>query len=124
MNAFLDDASTQTHLNANVAAELGLAGTFETIQVNVLNGECRPFQTMPCEFGLDSLKGDVDIRVRAHTVKRVALTMKAIQWSQHADHWPHLKHIEFADAGLRPTAKLPIGIDYRHLHSSHKEVRG
>eukprot|EP00795_Rhopilema_esculentum_P003688 gene3688-14951_t len=36
LNALLDDASTQTYVNEDVAAELGLNGTFETIKVNVL----------------------------------------------------------------------------------------
>ena len=39
VNALLDDASTQTHVNEDVAAELGLNGTFETIKFNVLNGD-------------------------------------------------------------------------------------
>ena len=69
VNALLDDASTQTYVNADVAEELGLTGTFETIKVNVLNGECKSFQTMPVEFGLKSVNGDVDIRIAARTVK-------------------------------------------------------
>ena len=38
VNALLDDASTQTYLNEDVTAELGLNSTFETIKVNVFNG--------------------------------------------------------------------------------------
>ena len=83
VNALLDDASTQTYVNEDVAAELGLNSTFETIQVNLLNGECMSFQTMPVNFGLESVNGDVDIRVKALTAKRVTGNMKVIQWSQH-----------------------------------------
>ena len=54
VNALLDEASTQTYVNEDVAAELGLNGTFETIKVNVLNGDCKSFQTMPVEFRLES----------------------------------------------------------------------
>ena len=124
VNALLDDASTQTYVNADVAAELGLSGAFETIKVNVLNGDCKSFQTMPVEFGLESVNGDVDIRVRALTAKRVTGNMKVIQWSQHADKWPHLRHIDFPDTGLRPIVDLLIGIDYIDLHCSYKEARG
>ena len=124
VNALLDDASTQTYVNEDVAAELGLNGTFETIKVNVLNGDCKSFQTMPVEFGLESVNGDVDIRVKALTAKKVTGNMKIIQWSQHADKWPHLKHINFPDSGLRPIVDLLIGIDYLDLHCSYKEVRG
>ena len=111
-------------MNEDVAAELGLNGTFETIKVNVLNGDCKPFQTMPVEFGLESVNGDVDIRVKALTAKKVTGNMKVIQWSQHADKWPHLKHIHFSDTGLRPIVDLLIGIDYLDLHCSYKEVKG
>ena len=124
VNALLDDASTQTYVNADIAAELGLTGTFEAIKVNVLHRECKSFQIMPVEFGLESVNGDVDIMVTAHTMKRVTGNMKVIQWSQYADNWSHLKHIEFPDTGLRPIVDLLIGIDYLHLHSSYKEVRG
>ena len=79
VNALLDDASTQTCVNEDVAAELGLNSTFETIKVNVLNGECKSFQTM--QFGLESVNGDVDIRVKALTAKRVTGNMNVIQWS-------------------------------------------
>ena len=109
VNALLDDASTQTYVNEDVAAELGLNGTFETIKVNVLNGDCKSFQTMPVEFGLESVNDDVDIRVKALTAKKVTGNMKVIQWSQHAHEWPHLKHIHFSDTGLRPIVDLLIG---------------
>eukprot|EP00795_Rhopilema_esculentum_P005739 gene5739-10996_t len=124
LNALLDDASTQTYVNEDVAAELGLNGTFETIKVNVLNGDCKSFQTMPVEFGLESVSGDVDIRVKALTAKRVTGNMKVIQWSHLADKWPHLKHIDFPDTGLRPIVDLLIGIDYLDMHYSYEEVRG
>ena len=38
VNALLDDASTKTYINADVAAKLGLQGTTERVTVNVLNG--------------------------------------------------------------------------------------
>ena len=37
VNALLDDASTKTYVNEEVAAELGLRGKTETVTVNVLN---------------------------------------------------------------------------------------
>ena len=41
VNALLDDASTQTYVNEDVAAELCLNSTFEAINVNVLDGGCK-----------------------------------------------------------------------------------
>ena len=125
VNALLDDASTQTYVNEDVAAELGLNGTLETIKVHVLNGDFKSFQTMRVKFGLESVNGDVDIRVlKALTAKKVTGNMKFIQWSQNAHKWPQLKHIHFSGTGLRPIVDLLIGIDYLDLHCSYKEVRG
>ncbi|CAB4021266.1 Hypothetical predicted protein, partial [Paramuricea clavata] len=55
VNALLDDASTQTYINTDVAAELGLHGKFQKATVNVLNGQMETFVTMPVEFELKSL---------------------------------------------------------------------
>ena len=46
--------------------------------ITVLNGECKSLQTMPVEFGFESLNGDVDIRVVAHVVKGATGNMKVI----------------------------------------------
>ena len=59
VNALLDDASTKTYINADVAAELGLQGSFQKTNVNVLNGQVETFLTMPVEFELESLDGKV-----------------------------------------------------------------
>ena len=50
VNALLDDGSTKTYINGDVAAELGLEGSTQLITVNVLNGEEDSFETMPVEF--------------------------------------------------------------------------
>ena len=47
INALLDDASTKSYVNADVAAELGLHGKTEKMTVNVLNGQIETFQTKP-----------------------------------------------------------------------------
>ena len=39
INALLDDVSTKSYVNADVAAELGLHGTTEKMTVNVLNSQ-------------------------------------------------------------------------------------
>ena len=41
VNALLDDASTRTYLNSDVAAQLGLQGEYQRVTVNVLNGRVR-----------------------------------------------------------------------------------
>ena len=41
VNALLDDASTKNYINADVAAELGLQGCLQKVNVSVLNGNVR-----------------------------------------------------------------------------------
>ena len=74
VNALLDDASTQTYINNDVAAELGLHGKFQKATVNVLNGQVETFVTMP--FELKSLDGKVTHNVSAFTTEKVTETWK------------------------------------------------
>ena len=50
VNALLDDGSTKSYINADVAAELGLQGKTEKVLVNVLNGQVESFESKPVEF--------------------------------------------------------------------------
>ena len=52
VNALLDKAATKTHINADVAAELGLQGRSQKVIVNVLNGQSATFETMPVKVEL------------------------------------------------------------------------
>ncbi|CAB4042746.1 Nucleotide-binding oligomerization domain-containing 2, partial [Paramuricea clavata] len=70
VNALLDDASTKTYINADVAAELGLHGNPQRTNVNVLNGQIETFLTMPVEFKLESLDGKVNTTMEAYTPKK------------------------------------------------------
>ena len=47
INALLDDGSTQTYLNADIAAKLGLHGEKRKSQVNVINGTVAIFEAAP-----------------------------------------------------------------------------
>ena len=58
VNALLDDASTKTYLNTDVAAELGLQGQVKKINVSVLNGQVETFETLPVECVIERLDGD------------------------------------------------------------------
>lgn len=39
VNALLDDASTKTYVNSDIAAALGFYGKKEKISINILNGQ-------------------------------------------------------------------------------------
>ena len=47
VNALLDDASTKTYINVDVAAELGLQGHPQKVNVSVPNGQIETFETTP-----------------------------------------------------------------------------
>jgi len=81
VNALLDDGSTKTYLNSDVAAELGLVGQSERITVSVLNGQYEVFDTMPVEVTLQSVDGAVSQRIVALTTDRVTGNPKAIEGS-------------------------------------------
>ena len=72
VNALLDDASTKTYINADVAAELGLQGKTERVTVNVLNGQVETFETRPVDVQLESLIGDIKLR---HTRQQESLEL-------------------------------------------------
>lgn len=41
VNALLDDASTTTYINYDMAAELGLQGLLETVSISTMNGNTK-----------------------------------------------------------------------------------
>ena len=49
VNALLDDASTKTYINVDVATELGLQGKTERVTVNVINGQVETFEARPVD---------------------------------------------------------------------------
>ena len=60
VNALLDDASTKTYINADVAAEIDLQGELK-VNVNVLNGQLKSFETTPVECMIESLDGKTSL---------------------------------------------------------------
>ena len=123
INALLDDASTKTYVNADVAAELGLQGKIQKVKVNVLNGQVETFETTPVECILESLCGK-SFKITALTTNQVTGNMRVTDWSTCADRWPHLKGIAFQQLGSRPIVDLLIGLDSVDLHYSFKDIKG
>ena len=70
INALLDDVSTKTCVNADVAAELGLQGHPQKVKVNVLNGQVETFETTPVYCILESLD-EKSFKITALTKNRV-----------------------------------------------------
>ena len=124
VNALLDDASTKTYLNTDVASELGLKGKLQRINVNVLNSQVETFETSPVELLIECLDGNTTLKVTALTTGRVTGNMKVIDWVKCAGRWPHLRNIEFQKLGPRPIVDVLIGLDCSDLHYSFRDVRG
>ena len=76
VNALLDDASTKTYINSDVAAELGLQGQLQRVNVSVLNGRIETFETSSVECTIESLDGKSKLRITALTTERVIGDMR------------------------------------------------
>ena len=115
VNALLDEASTKTYLNADVAAELGLQVHPQSVTVNVLNGQTETFETTPVNVELESLDWNVKTTISAFTAERITGNMKVIDWGKYAAKCTHLKELQFPNRGIRPIVDLLIGVDYVEL---------
>ena len=124
VNALLDDASTKTYLNSDVASELNLQGKLQKIKVSVLNGQVETFETLPVDCIIESLDGKVQVKVTAFTTGRVTGSMKAFDWNLCAEKWPHLRGLQFHKLGPRPVVDVLIGLDCADLHFSFRDIRG
>ncbi|KAG1663588.1 THAP domain-containing protein 1 [Nymphon striatum] len=124
VNALLDDRSTKTYVNNDIAEELGLKGYSKNVSVNVLNGKIRVFRTTPVQFELQSVNGQVKIEIDAYTTDRVTGRLEAINWNKEKYKWPHLREIKFPYLGKRPIVDILIGLDYADLHCSLQDICG
>lgn len=79
VNALLDDGSTRTYVNANVAAELGIQGELR-MTVNVLNNNAETFDTMSVQLGIKSTDGRLKKTTETQTVKNVTGSLKVVNW--------------------------------------------
>ena len=123
VNALLDDGSTKSYINADVAAELGLQGKTEKVMVNVLNGQVETFESKPVKFELESLNGNVNMTVNAYTANRVTGDMSVFDWNSCKKRRPYLRNIDFPHSTKRDIVDLLIGLDCSYLHSAIEEVR-
>ena len=106
VNALLDEASTKTYLNADVAAELALQNRIEQVTVNVLNGQIETFETKPVSFELLSVDRKVNMNVTAYTANRVTGNMPVIHWNEYSSKWPYLRKIDFPLPANKPFSSV------------------
>ena len=124
VNALLDNGSTKSYINANVAAELGLQGKAEKGNGQCLKGQVETFESKPVEFQLESMNDSVNMTVNAYTANRVTGDMRVFDWNNCKSRWPYLKKNDFPHSPKREIVDLLIGLDCAYLHSTIEEVRG
>ena len=90
VNALLDDSSTKTYENPNVAAQLGLQRHPQRVNVGVLNGTVETFKTTAIYCFVESLDSR-SYKTAAFTTTRATGNMSVIEWNMCAIEWPHLK---------------------------------
>ena len=126
VNALLDDGSTKSYINADIAAELGLDSNNATqrIEVNVLSGKSESFESKPVTVGIESLNGQIRKNIEVQTIKNVTGNLPAVDWNRYAKQYPHLREIQFPQVARDQKVDLLIGIDYPELHMSLHEISG
>ncbi|KAL4238005.1 hypothetical protein ACF0H5_002716 [Mactra antiquata] len=126
INALLDDGSSKTYINSDVAAELGLDLTVNshTMTVNVMNGKQEKFETTPVNFLLESVNGQIKVSVEATTVEHVTGNLQTIDWNKHSHKFKHLQGLAFPKVRNKDTVDMLIGVDYANLHCALHEITG
>ena len=59
VNAILNNASTVSYVNEEVAGALGLSATYQKVSVNVVSKNVETFDSMPVSFTLESCDGNL-----------------------------------------------------------------
>ena len=111
VNALLDDGSSKTYLNSDIAAELGLEGSPHELTVNVLSDNQERFETTVVRFTISSVNGKVSKQASAYTTERVTGNMEVVNWRRYQSKWKHLQGIEFPQVGPKTTVDVLIGVD-------------
>ena len=101
-----------------------MKGELKRVNVSVLNGQLKSFETTPVECLIDSLDGKTSLKVTALTTGKATDSMRTMDWTTCAKEWPHLSNIEFYKLGPRPIVDMLIRLDCADLHFSLQDVRG
>ena len=116
VNAFLDDASTKTYVDKDVAEKLGLHSKTDKVTVNVLNGQIETFDTKTVHFEKKNVNGNVNMNVTAYTENRVISNLNVVDWNIYKKRWPYLEKLDFPQNTSRPIVGILIGPDCTELH--------
>jgi len=121
INALLDDGSTKTYLNSDIAAELGLISETQHITVSMLNGHHENFRTSSVTVDLCSLNGRI---CAAFTTDNVTGSLEVVSWQKFKNNCNHLHGINFPKIEAYSKIDMLIGLDYTDLHFACQDVCG
>lgn len=94
INGLLDNGSTQTYLNVDIAAKVSLKGEILKSQVNVINGAVATFKTALVEFTLKIVNGVYTV-IEIFTISDVTVDFKICTWKVTNRTWDHLRRVNF-----------------------------
>ena len=124
VNALLDDASTKTYVNTDVAHELGVSGEPKTVAVGVLGGMQSFVSGESVKMTLTNINRTLKYEIAAQTTTKVTGNMRATEWQRSSRKWSHLSHVNFPQLARRKTVDLLIGADHNELHTALREIHG
>ena len=93
VNVLLDDASTKTYINSDVAEQLKLKGIPKQVTVNVLNNQSKIFEMLHVEFNIEKLNEKINQKLSAYKTDGVTRSMRPINWKRCEDKWKHRRNI-------------------------------
>ena len=77
----MDEGSSRSYLNSDVAAELGLEGRPQELTVKVLNDNQGKLDSSIVEFTINSLDSKVQKLAPAYTTEQVTGNMQIVEWN-------------------------------------------
>ena len=125
INAILDDGSTQTFLNHDVACFLGVEDPRNRqMTVNLLNGGTEHLRTNTINFEIQNLNTRKKFAITACTADNVCGELEAVNWDIKKKDYDHLREIPFTAPSDKSKIDMLIGLDYYDLQTSLAEVVG
>ena len=124
VNALLDDGSTTSYINEQVATELGLQGPKRNLVIKVVGGIHTTVETRQVTLSIGNITGNFKKKFSAMTMKSVVGQLKVVDWTKEKVAWSHLETVEFPTVGRKGTVDVLIGNDHPELHCSIREIVG
>ena len=110
VNAVLDNSSSASYMNEEVAGVLGLSVSYERVAVQVLNDRVETFDSMPVKLMLESSDGNLKTHFSAYTCPcQITGKYKVVEWKCHQASWPHLQVCNFPETAFYPVVDVLIG---------------